>query len=45
MFADDIALYRTIKSATDYNQLQLDIDSVSSFIYSREIPEIQCKEV
>ena len=32
MFADDIALYRTIKSAADYNQLQLDIDSVSSFI-------------
>ena len=32
MFADDIALYRIIKSPADYDQLQIDIDSVSSFI-------------
>ena len=28
MFADDITLYRIIKRAADYKQLQLDIDSV-----------------
>ena len=32
MFADDIGLYRIIKSPADYDQLQIDIDSVSSFI-------------
>ena len=32
LFADDIALYRIIKSAADYVQLQTDIDSISSFI-------------
>ena len=35
MFADDIALYRMILSAADYNQLQLDIDSVPSFIVGK----------
>ena len=37
MFADDIALYRIIKSAADYNQLQLDIDSVSSCIEGKHL--------
>ena len=40
MFADDIALYRIIKSAADYHQLQLDIDIVSSCIagkYSMQV--------
>ena len=32
MFTDDIALYRIIKSPADYDQLQIDIESVSSFI-------------
>ena len=41
MFADDIALYRMIKSAADYNQLQLDTDSVSSFIAGKYLKFMQ----
>ena len=37
LFADDIALYRIIKSAADYVQLQTDIDSISSFISGKHL--------
>ena len=37
LFADDIALYRIIKSPADYDQLQIDIDSVSSFISGKHL--------
>ena len=37
LFADDIALYRIIKSPADYHQLQIDIDSVSSFISGKHL--------
>ena len=36
-WADDIALYRIIKSAADYVQLQTDIDSISSFISGKHL--------
>ena len=44
LFADDIALYRIIKSPADYDQLQIDIDSVSSFISGKHL-KFKCKEV
>ena len=37
LFADDIALYRIIKSTEDYTQLQNDIDSISSFISGKHL--------
>ena len=37
LFADDIALYRIIKSTADYAQLQTDIDSISSFISGKHL--------
>ena len=37
MFADDIALYRIIKTAADYDQLQVDIDSVSLCIEGKHL--------
>jgi hypothetical protein len=37
LFADDIALYRIIKCPADYDHLQLDIDSVSSFISGKHL--------
>ena len=35
LFADDIVLFRVIKSAADYIHVQSDIDSISSFISGR----------
>ena len=32
LFADDMAIYRIIKSTNDYSQLQADIDSVATFM-------------
>ena len=37
LFADDIALYRIIKTTADYTQLQNDIDSISSFISGKHL--------
>ena len=35
LFADDIALYRVIKSPADYNLLQDDVNSVSNIISAK----------
>lgn len=37
LFADDIALFRIIKRAADYAQLQTDVDSISSFISRKHL--------
>ena len=37
MFADDIALYRVIKTTADYNHLQQDIDSISACIQQKDL--------
>ena len=37
MFADNIALYRIIKSSTDYFHLQNDIDSISTCIKQKHL--------
>ena len=37
MFADDIALYRIIKSPTDYSHLQNDINSISTCIKQKHL--------
>ena len=37
LFADDIALYRIIKTTADYTPLQNDIDSISSFISGKHL--------
>ena len=45
MFADDIAMYRVIKSPDDYTQLQIDIDSIASFMdrKSLQFNSTKCK--
>ena len=37
MFTDDIALYRIIRTASDYRHLQDDIDSIAAFIDSKNL--------
>ena len=37
MFADDIALYKIIKTSIDYSALQEDIDSIGSFITRKHL--------
>ena len=37
LFADDIALYRTIKSSDDYDVLQGDINSIASFMSRKHL--------
>ena len=37
MFADDVALYRIIKSSTDYSHLQNDINSISVCIKQKHL--------
>ena len=37
MFADDIALYRVLKTTADYNHLQQDIDSISACIQQKDL--------
>ena len=37
LFADDMVLYRFIKSSADYLQLQQDVDSVTSCIRSKHL--------
>ena len=37
MFADDIALYRIIRSASDYQHLQDDINSVAACTHSKNL--------
>ena len=37
MFADDIALYRIIKSSIDYSHLQNDINSISVYIRQKHL--------
>ena len=42
LFADDIVLYRVIKNLADFDQLQSDINSVSSYVSGIEASAIQC---
>ena len=37
LFADDIVLYRVIKNPADFDQLQSDINSVSSYISGKHL--------
>ncbi len=43
MFADDMALYRVIKSNNNYTQLQNDVNAVSTFMNSTT--SIQCDKM
>ena len=47
LFADDIALYRIIKSPADYDQLQIIIINFidKDFLYIWETSEVLCREV